>query len=73
MISKSWKHAVCKISCHQSKKCQEIIQKIVISVYVLAIISRVDFKLTVGPWADVKNGFTWKIIIILKVRGGHGE
>ena len=30
-------------------------------------------KLTVGPWADVKNGFTWKIIIVLKVRGGHGE
>ena len=29
--------------------------------------------LTVGPWADVKNGFTWKIIIVLKVRGGHGE
>ena len=30
-------------------------------------------QLTVGPWADVKNGFTWKIIIVLKVRGGHGE
>ena len=30
-------------------------------------------SLTVGPWADVKNGFTWKIIIVLKVRGGHGE
>ena len=30
-------------------------------------------ELTVGPWADVKNGFTWKIIIVLKVRGGHGE
>ena len=29
--------------------------------------------LTVGPWADVKNGFTWKIIIVLKVRDGHGE
>ena len=29
--------------------------------------------LTVGPWADVKNGFTWKIIIVLKVRGGNGE
>ena len=29
--------------------------------------------LTVGPWADVKNGFTWKIIIVFKVRGGHGE
>ena len=29
--------------------------------------------LTVGPWADVKIGFTWKIIIILKVRGGNGE
>ena len=30
-------------------------------------------RLTVGPWPDVKNGFTWKIIIVLKVRGGHGE
>ena len=30
-------------------------------------------RLTVGPWADVKNGFTWKIIFVLKVRGGHGE
>ena len=30
-------------------------------------------RLTVGPWADVKNGFTWKIIIVLKVRGGNGE
>ena len=30
-------------------------------------------KLTVGLWPDVKNGFTWKIIIVLKVRGGHGE
>ena len=29
--------------------------------------------LTVGPWADVKNGFTWKIIIVLKIRGGNGE
>ena len=29
--------------------------------------------LTVGLWPDVKNGFTWKIIIVLKVRGGHGE
>ena len=29
--------------------------------------------LTVGPWPDVKNGFTWKIIIVLKVRGGNGE
>ena len=29
--------------------------------------------LTVGPRADVKNGFTWKIIFVLKVRGGHGE
>ena len=29
--------------------------------------------LTVGPWADVKNGFTWKIIVVLKVRGDHGE
>ena len=29
--------------------------------------------LTVGPWADVKNGFTWKIIVVLKVQGGHGE
>ena len=29
--------------------------------------------LTVGLGADVKNGFTWKIIIVLKVRGGHGE
>ena len=29
--------------------------------------------LTVGPWAEVKNGFTWKIIIVLKVRGGNGE
>ena len=29
--------------------------------------------LTVGPWADVKNGCTWKIIIVLKVRGGNGE
>ena len=29
--------------------------------------------LTVGPWADVKNDFTWKIIIVLKVRDGHGE
>ena len=29
--------------------------------------------LTVGPWADVKNGFTWKIFIVLKVRHGHGE
>ena len=29
--------------------------------------------LTVGPWANVKNGFTRKIIIVLKVRGGHGE
>ena len=29
--------------------------------------------LTVGFWADVKNGFTWKIIIVLNVRGGHGE
>ena len=33
----------------------------------------VDEALTVDPWADVKNGFTWKIIIVLKVRGGHGE
>ena len=31
------------------------------------------FALTVGPWADVKNDFTWKIIIVLKVRDGHGE
>ena len=31
------------------------------------------FALTVGPWADVKNDFTWKIIIVLKVRGGNGE
>ena len=31
------------------------------------------FILTVGPWADVINGFTWKIIIVLKVRGGNGE
>ena len=30
-------------------------------------------SLTVDPWADVKNGFTWKIIIVLKVRGGNGE
>ena len=30
-------------------------------------------NLTVGPWADVKNGFTWKIIIVLRVRAGHGE
>ena len=29
--------------------------------------------LTVGPWADMKNGFKWKIVIVLKVRGGHGE
>ena len=29
--------------------------------------------LTVGPWADVKDGFTSKIIFVLKVRGGHGE
>ena len=29
--------------------------------------------LTVGLWGNVKNGFTWKIIIVLKVRGGHGE
>ena len=29
--------------------------------------------LTVGPWADVKNGFTGKNIIVLKVRGGNGE
>ena len=29
--------------------------------------------LTVGLGADVKNGFTWKIIIVQKVRGGHGE
>ena len=29
--------------------------------------------LTVGPWADVKNGFTWKIIIVLKVKGGNGK
>ena len=32
-----------------------------------------DKWLTVGLWADVKNGFTRKIIIVLKVRGGHGE
>ena len=32
-----------------------------------------NWFLTVGPWADVKNGFAWKIIIVLKVRGGHGE
>ena len=31
------------------------------------------YTLTVGPWADVKNDFTWKIIIVLKVRDGHGE
>ena len=31
------------------------------------------YVLTVGPWADVKNDFTWKIIIVLKVRDGHGE
>ena len=31
------------------------------------------YRLTVDPWADVKNGFTWKIIIVLKVRGGNGE
>ena len=31
------------------------------------------YALTIGPWADVKNGFTWKIIIVLKVRAGHGE
>ena len=30
-------------------------------------------RLTVGPWADVKIGFTRKIIIALKVRGGNGE
>ena len=29
--------------------------------------------LTVGPWVDVKIGFTRKIIIALKVRGGNGE
>ena len=33
----------------------------------------IDFQLTVGLGADVKNGFTWKIIIVLKVSGGHGE
>ena len=33
----------------------------------------INYTLTVGPWADVKNGFAWKIIIVLKVRGGHGE
>ena len=37
-------------------------------------LKRVNYpRLTVGPWADVKNGFAWKIIIVLKVRGGHGE
>ena len=32
-----------------------------------------SMNLTVGLWGNVKNGFTWKIIIVLKVRGGHGE
>ena len=34
---------------------------------------KTDILLTVDPWADVKNGFTWKIIIALNVRGGDGE
>ena len=29
--------------------------------------------LTVGFWADVKNGFTWNNFIVLKVGGGQGE
>ena len=33
----------------------------------------ISLYLTVGPWADVKSDFTWKIIIVLKVRDGHGE
>ena len=32
-----------------------------------------SLDLTVGLWPDVKNGFTWKIIIVLNVRGGHGK
>ena len=36
-------------------------------------INILEKSLTVGPWADVKNDFTWKIIIVLKVRDGHSE
>ena len=39
----------------------------------MATLTRSFVNLTVGPWADVKNDFTWKIIIVLKVRDGHGE
>ena len=39
----------------------------------VSLLSEEVLKLTVGPWADEQNGFTWKIINVLKVRGGHGK
>ena len=56
------------------------LKKLIMIKYVISLL-RIDYYimntlqsiLTVGPSADVKNGFTWKIINALKVRGGHGE
>ena len=42
--------------------------------YAILVVTLIALNyLTVGPWADVKDGFTWKIIIVSIVRGGHGE
>ena len=59
-------HTVHKSLCKKFKKYLDIKQ-------IGVNFEHVFFTLTVGPWADVKIGFTWKIIIVLKVRGGHGE
>ena len=62
------------------KKNFNVTQLFVFYLYKLGMVFPIKEKhkrlnpcLTVGPWADVKNGFTWKIIIVLKVRDGHGE
>ena len=49
------------------------VQFVAIKITCVALTVSALPMLTVGPWADVKNGFAWKIIIVLKVRGGHGE
>ena len=43
------------------------------SIAFTTIINVLTTNLTVGFYADVKDGFTWKIFIVLKVGGGQGK
>ena len=75
-VNKTDRSIICKASiwwlwCNKNKICQKWLPKTPILRTFNACTYIMD--LTVGPWADVKNDFTWKIIIVLKVRDGHGE